>query len=248
MKRKIIIFALLSVLVAFVVFVSSNQEYSDAMSVREYNRLGKKTKQEVEVIGKIKSISFETFTIVDLEFPEDKLVYTFEKEKISLKSYSLGDTVLVKSHDKKDDTDIEATNIMKMNINRALKHLRNRKPLLKPSKAENTSEGMLKIKLENVGKNTVNYKDLYDENFGYSLVYKLNNKTYPFQPVEDFGTIAPGEIMKVNFPIDINMISEMEKGENIVTFIWGQKSLYDEDFKTILESEPIEIILGEKST
>ncbi len=244
MKRKIFVFIFLVIFVLITFFFISGLGYDEAVSVKEFNRSGgERTQRNSFVIGKLSTISFDFFTIADLEFPEEKIEYMFEKNELSLSNYAVGDAVLVESSYDKERQSMKASNIETVNLNRALRHLEARKPLLKPGKTSELSNDTFMITLENIGIKTIKYEDLYDENFGYSLIYKLNDELYLFHPIEDFVKIEPGDLIEVEFPISVNMLSEMRKGENVITFIWAQKSLYDNNFKSILESEPIEVIL-----
>jgi hypothetical protein len=244
MKRKVVLFTLLILSIATLIFVTSNMENQEVITVKDYIRLEKKQKAST-ILGKLTNISFDSFTIADLEFPEDEVIYIFEKNELFFNNYALGEIVLVDGFYDKNLSVLESSKIQSIDENKALLYINRRRPLVEISVvkypgiiSDTTQESSFKIALKNIGKIPISYDDLYDKNFGYSFIYRLNENFYPFQTIEDFGVIEPGEEKNVEVLVAAETIAQ----SNMIKFIWARKSLYDEEFTIISESEAIEIV------
>jgi hypothetical protein len=244
MKRKIVLFTLLVFSIAILIFVASNMENQEVITVKDYLRLENKQKTRT-VLGRLTNISLDSLTISDFEFPEDEIIYTFEKNELFLNNYALGDTVLVEGFYDKELSILKSSKTEKIEADKVTFYINKRRPLIEisvikyPGVIPNTSqESSFKIVLKNIGKVPINHKDLYDNEFGYFFIYRLNDTFYSFQNIDNFGIIEPGETKEITVPI----VAETSANSNTITFVWARKSVYDEDYTVLSESEAIEIV------
>ncbi len=123
MKKRLLFFTFLLIILTSLVLISSNLQKKDAISVKDFHRNEQEIKNKTKIIGEIANISSESLTIRDLDFPENEKVFQIQ-EKINLSSFSLGQTVLITG-----DHEI-ATNVEAMDRSEALRYLELQKPLL----------------------------------------------------------------------------------------------------------------------
>ncbi len=245
---KKIFFFFFILFIGIVLFVFLDMRYDQALSVREY----KQSQEEIgdfKIIGKISDISLEDFSIVDLEFPEHSVAYEIH-EDLSLEGFSVGDVVLIGTRDDQDSDFLRALSIEKIEDERTLSQIPVKEPLLSISilnYPENLSDicetAGFDLEITNLGDNPISHENLYDEHFGYTVLYRINDEEKAFLPIEDFDTIESGESKDVTFETYENTNSAMQVGKNLVGFDWAKRSIHEDNFTVINSSERVSIIL-----
>ncbi len=233
MNKKTILYIFLIFTIAIIMFIASNINYEEAVSVKDYHELGEET--DLQVVGRISSISLDTLTVVDLKFPEKSITYELEGEEINLEEHAVGEIVLVEGYYDKNSNSMKAVNIREIEDERNIKHLDSEDTHVKISIVDYSKDMIFTIRLENNSNKTINYEDLYDEHFGYTLIYELNETIYSYEPVENFGQLKPEEVKE----IEVILTPEIKSNTNTIKFMWAKKSLHDIEFETISESEEI---------
>lgn len=246
---KKLLFLLFILFIGIILFVFLDMRYDEAMSVREFNQ-SQEELREFKIIGKISDISFEDFTVVDLEFPEHSVVYEIDEGEDLLEGFSLGDVVLIKSEYVDDSEYLRALEIEKIEDERTLSQIPVKEPLLQVTVLEYPQEladicevAEFTLNIENLGEVPISHEDLYDEGFGYTIIYRVNDEERAFLPIEDFGELQPNEEARVSFETHENVNTAMQEGENIIGFDWGKRSMQEDDFTIIDSSERISIFL-----
>jgi hypothetical protein len=250
MRKRALAFIIFLALLASFLFIAFNTDHQEAISVKQFSRLESKEKEiDLKIIGDISEISKNSFTIVDLEFPEDEIMYSLQSD-IPMKDFATGDTVFVSGNYNVENLELEALDIKKISRDNALRHLRMLKPSLdvkilkyKQNVGDICEEIDFEIKLKNTGQETITYEDLYDENYGYSIVYILNETEYPYFFMDNFESIKPGEEKTITLKVEDAIKKQMVKDENSIQFAWAQKSLYSEEFLPLNLSEEVKIYL-----
>ncbi len=240
---------LILLIISGFIFVVLNIEYRQAMSIKEFQSLAEaKQSQEQKLLGQVSHISFDYFTIIDIEFPENTVTYYFEPDNISLEDFALGDVAFVTVE--KDQT----LSINKIPKPDALQYLAKRKPFLKfsitqyPKTVLNACEEFkLKVKIKNWGDIPIKYDDIFDANYGYAIIYQVNGSNHISYSLENFDVLNPGEEKELVFETNQNTNSNLQKGENTIQFSWGQKSLYDLNPEPLTASEKITIFVEQES-
>lgn len=244
MKRKITLFILFLVFLAAVILVTLNMEERKALGVKDFHKLESTQEQKgLKILGKIIEITFDSFTIADIDFPEDEATFTFEREKFSLEEYNVGDAVLITISQDEYTSEMKAIEIQKIDIKSLNSYLFWNKPIIDINVikfSNNFEEGIdFEIELINKSNRIISYENIYNENYGYTLIYELNNKQYTYHPVQQFESLEPEETKIINVLIE----NGFQEGENSIQFIWVKKSLYEEDFLKISSSEIFEFKL-----
>lgn len=246
--RTFLFIAFVVFLILFTSFALNTKELIEPITVRDYllNEEGKK-EETLKIWGTISDISFDFFSIRDLDFPENEITYFFNPEELSLSSYAIGDNVLVKGIYDKNHSMMEGIDIKRIEDDRAL--LLKNGPVLAieildhPNIIFDKSEEIaITIQIENTGDIPITHKDIYNENFGYTIIYNLNGQNFAYQVFEDFKIVEPNEIKNFEFLTDVAINSQMKEGTNRISFAWAKKSIYDEEFTHISKSNEVEII------
>ncbi len=251
MKKILFLIITFITLSAIIIYVTLDMERDEALSVRDFHEIENiQEKGEFELLGQISAVSFDEFTLVDVDFPENEVSYFFDEDVFTLDSFSLGDLVVVKGIYDEDISMMKAKDLEKVDSDRALTQLKGDSPVLKPSiidypeNIEDVNEDFeILVELENTSEVSISFDDVYDESFGYTLIYKVNDEEFAFHPFEDFGEIGPGEVKEAIFTTNDETKSAMQQGENSIQFIWGKKSLYEEDYTSLFNSETVNIFV-----
>ncbi len=249
MKRRLLLFVFIVLIATTIILTALNIEYREAISVRDFQTFEESERtQDLKILGKLSYIASNSFSIADIDFPENTISYSFNAGELNLENYAISDTVLVSGIYLDNYTEMQGTEIQRINQEDASKHLARYKPMLSISitdykkSLEDPCESLeYKLKLTNTGKKEILHKDILDEKYGYTLVYTINGKDFAFFEIEDFDKIEPTEEVKATVKNNNSIKSTMVEGNNEISFSWGQKSLYDEEFKKLSSSETVSI-------
>lgn len=220
------------------------------MTVKEFQTFAeKKDDKEQILLGKVSEISHDYFSIVDIEFPENEVTYYFQADELPLGEFALGDIALAKGDSNTTDFDLKLSAIEKIDLDYAQNYIARRKPFLKlsiinyPKVIKNACEEDIpfELNIKNISDIPINYDDLFNEHFGYTITYRINDVDYIYHSIENFGTIRPGEDKDIKFFSNPITNSNMQIGNNSVYFAWAQKSLYDIEFLPLSSSEAVNI-------
>jgi hypothetical protein len=236
--KWIIISLLIIFLIAILFYVYPR--HTDAIGVKEYNNLREvDQKKEYVVFGMISEISGELFTLMDIDFPEDTLVFQFETNQ----TFALGEYALIVGQINKDIGILEAKKVEKLNDNTAKRYSEIRKPLVDITILDykyNCDDLLFTLELKNGRERDIIYENLLDRNFGYQLTYKVNDieyNSYENNPISHFEKIGPNENKEILFEINPNLLS----AENEISFSWIKKSLYDDTPEYLYTTEKINL-------
>ena len=116
MKKKITLFIFFTLLLVATIFVVIDINDVDAISVKEFTQLQEEEqKTRFRILGNINQITQDSLSIVDLEFPEDKITFDLDSSDLSFSNYAIGDTVIIEvnkmSIEQIDKFNLESTKI-----------------------------------------------------------------------------------------------------------------------------------------